>query len=185
MDDKKKVMLYKDQELVELVDLYDIKYESRTPKMILDAEVLYEGKHSKVVRIDYPVIDGVWTLGGKAGRCFACEEYGKKAFVRNNKYRNREKNYVAEIEFMEPYDYISRCARIFMKRGSFSSPEEIIESRIDDYDLNAIFDNREGDIFYPVLDYKDNSQEGLHRAIWSLKKYGKKQMPVIVRHKLY
>lgn len=177
---------YTDQSRTELYDVYDIRAE-RTPRILETAEVINESPSGKTVYIDYPIINGIWHLDSELGSCPNYMEAGKKAFVRNGTYYHPEKVLWVNIEMMEPYEYIKRCAKLFTNLrnmykndGKIVTPEELVESRLSDYDLNEVFNKHIGNIFYPVLDIRGRGQEGLHRAIWALMNYEKEDIPVII-----
>ena len=177
---------YIDQTGVELYDNYDIKYEE-TPRMLLEATVIRESGSGKVVRINYPIVNGIWNLSGRAGSAPAFEEAGKKAFVRQGRdYKHPTKGWGSLITKMTPTEYIEACADLFSQlRVMYNQDrtkvtvEELIDTRYNDYDLNEVFDPVIGEIFYPMIDYHRNGQEGLHRAIWALMR-DEESMPVII-----
>lgn len=169
---------YIDQSQSELYDNYDLEAKEKTPQMLLDAEIVKEGSRTNLVYIDYPTISGIWSLEGRAGRTSAYEEMGKKAFVRGGFYKHPIKKWESAIIGMSPLDYIKACAEIFSKR-EIVTVEDLIEQRLESYDLDEVFNSLVGDIFYPVLDYTRNTQEGLHRAVWALQNEID-ELPVIV-----
>lgn len=169
---------YVDQYQSELYDNYDLEAQEKTPQMLLDAEITKEGNRTNVVFIDYPIINGIWALDGKIGSAPAYEEVGKKAFVRNGLYKHPSKGWESYIIGMTPLEYIEACAEMFSKRSVITA-DELIETRVDDYDLDAVFGSHIGDIFYLVIDYRRNTQEGLHRAIWALQN-SITEVPVII-----
>jgi hypothetical protein len=169
---------YTDQEFVEIYDNYDLQ-ESEVPKMILEAPIIKERNLNRVVRIDY-LDNGVWDLNGSIGKAPFYEEAGKKAFVRGGKYKHPVKGWKSQISYMTAYEYIEMCARMFSRRGGSATPESIIDQRLKDYDMEKVFGENEGDIFYPVIDFKGKGQEGLHRAVWFMMKYDEEPMPVII-----
>jgi hypothetical protein len=165
---------YLDQSQVELYDLYDLEANEKTPAMLLSAQVIRKGKWADTIRIEYPVIDNTWSLAGQKGQAPAYEEAGKKAFVRGGVYKHPTKGWTSHIIEMSPLEYIEACADMFKV-----SAEDLIETRLDDYDLNAVFNPLKGDIFYLAIDYKRNTQEGLHRAIWAMSN-SMEEVPVII-----
>lgn len=169
---------YIDQNQSELYDNYDLEANEKTPQMLLDAEVIKEGNRTDVIFIDYPTISGIWSLEGRAGQTAAYEEMGKKAFVRGGRYRHPAKKWESAIIGMSPLDYIKACAELFSERGNVTV-EDLIEERLENYDLDEVFGSLIGDIFYLVLDYTRNTQEGLHRAVWALQNEID-EVPVIV-----
>jgi len=165
---------YLDQEQAELYDLYDLEANEKVPAMLLNAKHIKKGKWANVISIDYPLIDKTWTLAGKKGRTNYFEEAGKKAFVRNNVYKHPTKGWTSYIIEMSPLEYIEACADMFG-----TDIKDLIETRIGDYDLNQMFNPLVGNLFYLAIDYKRNTQEGLHRAIWAMSNEVS-QVPVIV-----
>ena len=166
MEEKEKT--YKDQAMYEVYDYYDLESGEPVPDFILSAEVLKENKYAVQVQIDYPVIDGIWNLNGSAGSCPAYTEAGKKAFVRDNYYDHPVKGWTSHVVVMSPLDYIEACAELFSRRGQGFTAEDLIENRLDDYDLDKVFKPLMGDLFYPTIDYNRQGQEGLHRAVWAM-----------------
>jgi hypothetical protein len=72
-------------------------------------------------------------------------------------------------------------ARVFSGNEKPVTAEKLIKMRLKDYDLEEVFSSAQGQIFYPVIDYKDKAQEGLHRAIWFMMSYdANEEIPVIV-----
>lgn len=159
---------YLDQSQTELYDLYDLEANEKTPDMLLNANVIRAGKWSNVVEIDYPLIDGIWSLAGTKGSTSAYAEAGKKAFVRNGAYRHPVKNWSSHLLQMAPLEYIEACADIFSMTGRTIDVSDLIKQRMDDYAPQTVFNSLVGDLFYLVLDYKKKTQEGLHRAVWAL-----------------
>ena len=155
---------YQDQENFELYDVYDLEANEEVPDMIQNADVLREG----VVNIDYPVINGIWSLEGEKGRTSFYGEAGKKAFVRDDYYFHPYKKWSSRIVYMTPLEYIEASADLFSNADRTVSPERLIRSRLDDYDLDEVFEPLKGDLFYLVLDERRKTQEGLHRAIWAM-----------------
>ena len=172
------IKTYIDQNQAELYDIYDFEANEPVPQMLLEAKVIRQGKSVDVIQINYPVVDGTWTLEGRLGRALAYEEIGKKAFVRNGFYEHPVKGWESYIVLMSPLEYIEACAELFSKNEEVTV-EDLIETRIDDYDFEEVFTKGQGQIFYLVIDYKRNTQEGLHRAIWALEK-NLETVPVIV-----
>ena len=174
--DGKPYTTYKDQRGTEIYDNYDLQSNETVPQMIEDAIVNDESK----VTIDYPT-DGMFNLNGDAGYATAFGEWGKKAYVRGGGYRHPTKEYSVRLTRMRPMEYIERCYNIFKSNGrQMSSIENFIKGRELDYDLSEVFGPLEGNISYPVIDYVDKGQEGLHRAIYAMNK-GIDLIPVIVR----
>lgn len=171
---------YKDQSFTEIYDSYDLKH-GPLPKLIEKATILKEKDNVRFVEIDYKS-DGTWNLDGLVGKASWYEEAGKKAFVRGGQYKHPTKGWTSEIVYMTAYAYIEACANIFSsKDGTNITAEKLIKNRLKDYDLEKVFGIDEGQIFYPVLDYNGNGQEGLHRSIWFMMSYGEdEEMPVIV-----
>lgn len=169
---------YKDQDYTEIYDLYDLRHEG-LPAMIAEAELLQENNWSRQVIIDYPN-DGIWNLNGNVGKASFYAEAGKKAFVRGGQYVHPEKGWSSFIAYMTAYEYIVACAKLFSRNGKRVTPEQLIKQRVGDYDLDLVFGESVGQIFYPVLDIKGQGQEGLHRAIWFMMSYDEEPMPVII-----
>lgn len=172
---------YKDQDGTEIYDLYDMRHHEQLPLIIEDSEIIDNSDPYRLqVFIDYPTVSGMFSLAGDIGRSYFDAEAGKKAFVRNNIYRHPEKGWSSRITLWHPLTYIEECLLSFQRRGSnVKTVEELIESRVVDYDLEGVFKPLEGQIFYPSIDYRDDSQEGLHRAVYALMK-GIDYIPVIV-----
>lgn len=171
---------YVDQKGVEIYDGYDLN--SGEPIPVLIQEAIDKGKEKRgVVTIDYPVVNGIWSLNG-IGRTPFDEEAGKKAFVRGGYYEHPAKEWRSQLEFMTPYEYIEACADLFTDRrrdGKIITPEILIEHRLGDYDVVEVFNKHVGNIFYPNIDYKFGGQEGLHRAIFAMM-VNQEKIPVIV-----
>lgn len=155
---------YQDQENFELYDAYDLEANEEVPDMIQNADVLREG----VVDIDYPVVNGIWSLEGEKGRTSFYGEAGKKAFVRDGYYFHPYKKWSSRIVYMTPLEYIEASADLFSNADRTITPERLINSRLDDYDLDEVFGPLKGDLFYLVIDERRKTQEGLHRAIWAM-----------------
>jgi hypothetical protein len=175
---------YKDQSFTEIYDGYDLQHEP-LPEVIGKATVTREQNNTRYVYINYQS-DGIWNLDGIVGKASWYEEAGKKAFVRGGQYKHPTKGWTSEIVYMTAYDYIEACAKMFSARV-FSgnekpvTAEKLIKMRLKDYDLEEVFSSAQGQIFYPVIDYKDKAQEGLHRAIWFMMSYdANEEIPVIV-----
>lgn len=169
---------YQDQEFYEIYDNYDLESGEEVPEMIQNARVIREG----VVDIDYPVVNGIWSLEGEKGRAPFYGEAGKKAFVRNDYYFHPYKKWSSRIVYMTPLEYIEAAADIFSNADRVITPEILIASRVDDYDLNKVFNPLKGDLFYLVLDERRGTQEGLHRAVWAMMNEDE-VVPVIVIEK--
>lgn len=155
---------YQDQENFELYDAYDLEANEEVPEMIQNADVI----RGNVVYIDYPVVNGTWSLEGEKGRTSFYGEAGKKAFVRNDYYFHPYKKWSSRIVYMTPLEYIEASAKVFSNLGREINAEELIEDRFEDYDLESVFEKLRGDLFYLVIDERRNTQEGLHRAIWAM-----------------
>lgn len=169
---------YEDQRMVELYDYYDLEAGEAVPKMLTEARLKKEGKRTVVVGLDYQVKNG-FSLNGKKGQTSFYEDAGKKAYVRGGYYKHPYKDYEVFIEMMEPIEYIELCAKMFSKRGEHITALELVSGREKDYDLEEVFGNSEGDIFYPAINYISNGQEGIHRAMWAMDR-GYKEIPVII-----
>lgn len=159
---------YQDQENFELYDAYDLEANEEVPDMIKNAEVVREGRRTDVIDIDYPVVNGIWSLEGEKGRTSFYGEAGKKAFVRNDYYFHPYKKWSSRIVYMTPLEYIEASAEVFSDAERTITPERLIQSRIDDYDLDKVFEPLKGDLFYLVIDGRYKTQEGLHRAVWAM-----------------
>lgn len=168
-DNNERLNLYRDQDDIELYDLYDYGIKEPTPEMLKNAEVIKESGDGwrKKVYIDYPY-DGYFSLNGRLGRTDGYIEAGKKAYVRDNYYEHPEKDWKSKIVTIEPYEYIEMCFDMFNKYrdAGLTSIEKFIEARASEYDLEQVFG--QGDIFLPTIDYRYNQQEGLHRAIFAM-----------------
>ena len=169
---------YKDQDYTEIYDLYDLRAEE-LPGLIAGANVMKEYNWTRQVYINYPN-DGIWNLDGRVGKASFYAEAGKKAFVRGGHYKHPVKNWQSSITYMTAYEYIEACAELFSRNGKRVTPESLIENRLKDYDLDLVFGEQQGEIFYPVLDLEGRGQEGLHRAIWYMMSYDEEPMPVII-----
>lgn len=171
---------YADLDYIELYDHYDLVAKEPVPEMLLEAKEVKRGNTTITVDIDYPVVAGIFTLDGKKGAHFSYIEAGKKAFVRNGEYKHPDKGWSSEIVMMSPTEYIEACLKIFKKRGGpRRTVDELIEVKENEYDLFDVFDPLAGNLNYPVLELNKNQQEGLHRAIYAMRK-GVKLIPVVV-----
>jgi len=169
--DETEYRTYSDQDLIEVYDAYDLGAKEPIPQVVLDATVRKEGKTTNYINIDYPVVGQIFTLNGKHGSHFSYVEAGKKAFVRGGKYKHPYKGWKSKIVMMTPMEYIEECFKIFAHNGlKKANVEELIEYKESEYDLFKVFDPLVGDLNYPVLEYRRNSQEGLHRAIYAMRK---------------
>jgi len=173
---------YIDQNGTELYDAYDAEANEETPKMLSEAQVLIEGKYTDKVKIDYPVINNIWTLDGDKGSTPFYSEVGKKAFVRKGFYAHPFKGWSSLIVTMTPLEYIEEAARLFSKKGQKVKAEDLISGRLEDYDLNEVFNPLKGDLFYPMIDRRYGSQEGLHRAVWAMMNE-EESIPVVIIEK--
>jgi hypothetical protein len=162
---------YIDQDNTELYDNYDRFHgDSPVPQMLLDAEVVAQDKYNQIkVFIDYPIEGSIFCLGGDVGRSTVDAEAGKKAFVHKGRYNHPVKDWSSSISYWHPLTYIEECLLLFQRKGAtVKTIEELIESRVVDYDLEEVFGPLEGELFYPVIDYIHEDQEGLHRAVYAL-----------------
>jgi len=179
-DEEKEYYTYVDQDHIEVYDAYDLGAKEPVPKLLLDAHVRKQGKSAMYINIDYPTIGQIFNLNGKRGAHFTYVEAGKKAFVRGGKYKHPVKNWRSKIVMMTPMEYITECYNIFNRKGNGpKSIEDLIAHKEREYNLFKVFDPLVGDLNYLVLEYKNNSQEGLHRAIYALRKNIDK-VPVVV-----
>jgi len=174
---------YLDQEQVELYDNYDKESEETVPAMLEEARVIRDSKYVKVVDIDYPVVNGTWSLAGKKGRSSYHEDAGKKAFVRNDYYVHPYKGWTSRIVYMTPLEYIQESADIFSRTSDKEvTVDELVKDRISNYDLDAVFGPLKGNLFYLVLDKSRGNQEGLHRAVWAMMN-DEEVVPVVIIEK--
>lgn len=171
---------YSDQKYYELYDAYDLGENEKVPSMILDMPVLKETAQTIYVKMNYPVVGEIFTLNGEKGAHSSYVEAGKKAFVRGGKYVHPSKGWSSKIVMMPPMVYIEECWIIFRGLGADKrSVEDLIQYKESEYDLDKVFGPLAGDLNYPVLDYKRKAQEGLHRAIYALRR-NIKAIPVVV-----
>lgn len=176
-----KEYLYIDQNEVQLYDEYDLKSGESVPKIILESKIIKEKDNVRYVKIDYES-DGIWNLDGLIGKATWYEEAGKRAFIHGGQYKHPTKGWTSEIVYMTAYEYIEACAGIFSNTsGTNVTAKGLIKNRSKNYNLEEVFGPDQGQIFYPVLDYKGNGQEGLHRSIWFMMSYSEdEEMPVII-----
>jgi hypothetical protein len=174
-------MTYEDQAYVEIFDSYDYNSGEPVPSTIRNARQMNRGPFGSGDRvfIEYPIVRGLWSLSGKIGNTPFDEEAGKKAFVREGMYKHPTKGWYSGIVMMSPRDYVRATAEMFNARGLNITPEEVIKRRRVNYDFKAKFSGEHGNLFYPVLDYRTNQQEGLHRVIYAMD-LGETRIPVIV-----
>ena len=171
---------YSDQDYIEVYDAYDLGAKEPVPQIILDSNVRKVGRSTKYVDINYPVVSQIFNLNGKKGAHFSYVEAGKKAYVRGGRYSHPVKGWRSKIVMMTPMEYIEECFKIFKRLGSTRlDVEDLIRTKESDYDLFKVFDPLVGDLNYLVLEYRRNAQEGLHRAIYAMRKNIDK-VPVIV-----
>lgn len=169
---------YSDQFYFELYDYYDLESGEPVPDKIKNLPPMNTSLGT-IVKIDYPIINNIFTLAGRKGLHDKYVEAGKKAFVRNGNYTHPVKNWKSSIEEWSPMKYVEECLKILQYRGAgFKSPEELIEFKSKYYDFN-ILASFAGNLNYPAIDYRDNQQEGLHRAIFAMNE-GLNSIPVIV-----
>lgn len=163
-------MKYKDQNGFELYDHYDQEANEAVPEMILNAPVIRESNdgRSSTVRIDYPVVSGFTLASTYDGANVT--ELGRKAFVRGGKYKHPYKGTEVVIEEMSPTKYLIRAHMLLQSVGSKLNFEEMIEFKLEGYDLNEKISPYEGKMFYPYINYANRNQEGIHRALWAEEK---------------
>lgn len=179
-DSEEENYTYMDQDYIELYDAYDLGAKEPVPQIVLDSNVRKVGRSTKYVDVNYPVVSQIFTLDGKKGAHFNYIEAGKKAYVRGGKYKHPVKGWRSKIVMMTPMEYIEECYNIFKRRGSsLNSVDELIDAKEREYDLFKVFDPLAGDLNYLVLEYNKKAQEGLHRAIYALRKNIDK-VPVVV-----
>lgn len=77
---------------------------------------------------------------------------------------------------MTPDTYIIKAAKILGM-----TYEQVINTRLKDHHSYLYIGKaaKNGSLTIPVLDYNNNTQDGLHRAMWA-KEVGLKQIPVFV-----
>lgn len=102
--------------------------------------------------------------------------------ISNSKYYSEIKNMKAKVVHMSPESYIKRAAKILGR-----SYDQVYQSR--NYDRNVIEDlktkmEKGVELYTPVLNYKDNAQEGIHRAIAAIE-LGITIIPVIEVDRAY
>ena len=170
-------MRYKDQNGYEIYDWYDLESKEPVPAMIDDAEIISSNDNSTKFRIDYPVIN-CFTLASTYDGVIVTEQ-ARKAFVRGGYYKHPIKRYLIELTTMDPTTYLARAHSLLKSRGSKLSFEELIAFKMDGYDLDTKIAPYKGQMFYPYLNYKDQNQEGIHRALWAIKE-GYNEIPVII-----
>lgn len=172
-------MRYRDQDGFEIYDWYDFEAKEEVPKIILDAPVLRENTERKIktVDIDYPVIGGFTLASTYDG--VSITEMGRKAFVRGERYKHPIKNYNVEIVEMAPTEYLGKAHAVLVRNGSKFNFEELIDYKLDNYDLDVSIAPYAGKMFYPYLDYQRMSQEGIHRAVWA-ERENISRIPVII-----
>ena len=102
-----------------------------------------------------------------------------------NFYRDR-KDIETELVSMSPDEYLQKASNILSENEeSKRTPQEIIEYKKTDEGPDYIplmaQSMREGNVYAaPALDYKDSSQEGMHRAL-AAKQLGITSIPVMVK----
>lgn len=160
-------MRYQDQDYVEIYDVYDNNNDVPVPDIIKNAEVIDKRDRSAIVKIDYPIVDGMWSLQSNLGSASMYEEWGKKAYIHGGKYVHPEKGFTVEIREMSPYEYLEECVEMFrVINDADISVDQLIQSRRLDYDLEQVFGGPVF-MFYPLIDYR-GGQEGIHRAIYAM-----------------
>lgn len=171
---------YKDQLASELYDWYDYDANEPTPEPLLQAKVLREIDEVKTIQMDYPLKGNEFSLNGEIGYLEWYAGYAKKAWIRGGEYRHPKKGFVTYIKYMHPNDYVRRCTALFNKDRPADKKftmSDVIENR-EYYDV-MVFDQHKGNIFPPMINYREGGQEGLHRAMYAEKK-GIQLIPVII-----
>lgn len=181
--DSLKERTYLDQDRYELYDLYDlVDSDEKVPEKVASAPIIQENDRRVMVKIDYPVESGLFTLEGKTGVHINYVEAGRKAFVRGGRYVHPVKGWHSRIVFMSPLEYIEACHRMFQSRGLDKTLEDLIDYKSSEYDIDSVFESKVGDLNYCVIDYRDMQQEGLHRAIFAMNR-NVKSIPVTIIQK--
>lgn len=162
-------------------DRYPIYTETKDnphiPPMVANAKEIGRSRWNEntiVVDINYPVVGEIFTLEGKKGEHNWYVEVGRGIFVGNEKYLA-----IGEIKMMDPIDYLNACHRMYQKNGSQRTFEETVNLKTSQYDILEVMRPLEGDLNYPVLDYKSNNQEGFHRCLYAIYR-GIRSVPVII-----
>lgn len=100
--------------------------------------------------------------------------------LKHREYYEEEKNIVFDIVNMTPEEYIERCIELFKDRGMESTIKDVIQER-QDKSLERLKDRLQKNelINIPYIDYKSETQEGLHRAI-ACYELGIQNIPVMI-----
>ena len=86
------------------------------------------------------------------------------------KYMQEAKNLTGEVVMMTPSEYYQRCADDIFD-GQLKN--NLIRQRDNDYSAKYVEDMKNGDVFpLPYLNYRDKSQEGLHRMLAAARAFG-------------
>lgn len=118
-------------------------------------------------------------------RYFKRQETGMSMYddiLKNPKFYSEIKNLKAKLVFMDPDVYIQKVARMWNQSYTQVRKSRENEKHIIDDLVNKLQQGVELDT--PVINYKDKTQEGLHRALAALK-LGIKVIPVIEIDRAY
>lgn len=88
-------------------------------------------------------------------------------------YHKRAKGMTFKIVYMSPDEYLTRCARMFNTPFKY----RMIESQLVEKYKKRVLNGSKMPL--PVIDEKEQSQEGRHRAMVA-KELGVKRMPVLI-----
>jgi len=168
-------MEYRDQDNIIIYSLYDESIGLAVPSIIQLAQVINQTDVYTMVQINYPVIDGIWTLAGTIGDPDNdWKMLGRKAYVFDGRYSTEHGEIIATIETWDALEYLQESADQFR-----TDVTEMVDKWSSQYDLEAVFTPVKGNIFIPVICNNTSTQEGLHRTIWALNN-DIDEIPVIV-----
>jgi len=107
----------------------------------------------------------------KANNIFS---FGGVPYMNGKEYAKQESK--KNLYIMTPDDYIAKSAEILNM-----TLDQVIATRLHDSTAFMYIENAasNGTLSIPVLDYRNNTQNGLHRAMWA-KEHAIKKIPVFV-----
>lgn len=129
------------------------------------------------VNVNYEPIYGFTYGSSKNMNGSGYSELQRKAYVRKGIYKKDDM--IVENKMISPADYIKEVIGIYRRNDPATTWTEdaLINFKENEYDVVEVFDEFSGDIQAPYIDIKKGYQEGLHRAIYAMRK-GYPKIPV-------